>query len=40
MFCAVGYVISVPSHLDDIENQKAMQLAKQVDPHGLRTIGT
>ncbi|GJE96959.1 Dynamin domain-conaining protein [Phanerochaete sordida] len=24
---------------DDIENQKAMQLAKQVDPSGLRTIG-
>ena len=27
------------SSTDDIENQKAMSLAKQVDPSGLRTIG-
>ena len=25
--------------VDDIQNQKAVRLAKQVDPHGLRTIG-
>ena len=24
---------------DDIQNQKAVRLARQVDPHGLRTIG-
>lgn len=24
---------------DDIENQKAARIAKQVDPFGLRTIG-
>ena len=27
-------------YLDDIENQKALRLAQQVDPEGLRTIGT
>lgn len=25
--------------LDDIENQKAARIAKQIDPEGLRTIG-
>lgn len=25
---------------DDIDNQRAVQLAKQVDPAGIRTIGT
>lgn len=26
--------------LDDMENQAAVRLAKDVDPHGARTIGT
>ncbi|EKM52205.1 uncharacterized protein PHACADRAFT_198273 [Phanerochaete carnosa HHB-10118-sp] len=31
-------LVTLPMN-DDIENQKAMQLAKQIDPAGLRTIG-
>lgn len=31
--------MTLPGVLDDIENQKAFRLARQVDPSGHRTIG-
>lgn len=38
-FCGYG-LLTLNWSLDDIENQKALRLAHQVDKEGKRTIGT